>query len=103
MIALLIRVFLIVGSFITLNVSTILACKPSVESKLMVLWIFPCTLLVSFLLLLLRISLIFVILIIMCLGGDFFRLILFGTQCFLDLDVCFLSEVRKVFSYYFFK
>ena len=31
----------------------------------------------------------------MCLGVVLFGLILFGTLCFLDLDVCFLSRLEK--------
>ena len=46
----------------------------------------------------------FVFLIIMCLGvGLFAPSILFGTLCFLDLHVCFLHQIRKVFFHYFFK
>ena len=33
---------------------------------------------------------------------DLFRLILIETLCFLYLGICFLSQVRDVFSYYFF-
>nr|KAF6452934.1 hypothetical protein HJG59_008233 [Molossus molossus] len=33
----------------------------------------------------------------MCLGVDLFRFILFGTLCFLDLYVCFLYQVREGF------
>ena len=39
----------------------------------------------------------------MYLGFSLLGLILFGTLCFLDLDVCFLPQVREVFSYYLFK
>ena len=48
-------------------------------------------------------SLIFVNLINMCLGMLFLGLILPGTLCFLDLAYCFLSHVRVVLSFYFFK
>ena len=48
----------------------------------------------------LSLTLIFVILTTMCLGVNFFGFILFGTLCFLDQDVYFLSQVREVFSYY---
>ena len=39
----------------------------------------------------------------MCLCVVLFGLILFGTLCFLDLDVCFLSKISEIFSYYFFQ
>ena len=39
----------------------------------------------------------------MCLGVFFLGFILPGPLCFLDLVNCFLSHVREVFSYYFFK
>ena len=42
----------------------------------------------------------FAILITVCLGLTLFGLILFGTLCFLDLDICFVSQVKEVFSYY---
>lgn len=32
-----------------------------------------------------------------------FGFIYFGTLCFLDLDVCFLHQVRDIFSHYFFE
>ena len=48
-------------------------------------------------------SLTFAILITVCLGVIFFRLILFGTLCFLDLDTYFLSHIREGFSYYVFQ
>ena len=32
-----------------------------------------------------------------------FGFICFGTLCFLELGVCFLSQFRKIFSYYSFK
>ena len=43
------------------------------------------------------------ILIITYLGVDLFGFILFGTLCVLDFSVCFLPQVREVFSHYFFK
>ena len=39
----------------------------------------------------------------MCLAVELFGFILFETLCSLYLNVCFLSQVRKIFSYYFFK
>ena len=48
----------------------------------------------------LSLSLCFAVLIIVCLGVVLFGLILL---CFLDLDVCFLSQVRDVFSYCVFR
>ena len=45
----------------------------------------------------------FAILITVYLGVDFWRLILFGTLWFVDLDVCFLLQAREVFNYYFFE
>ena len=47
--------------------------------------------------------LIFVILITVCFSVVLFGLILFETLCFLDLAMCFFSQVRQVFSYYVFK
>ena len=40
---------------------------------------------------------------IMCLGGGLFGYILFGTQCFLDLVVWLLCQIREAFSHYLFK
>ena len=51
----------------------------------------------------LSLSLIFVSLITMYLGVFLLRFILPGTMHFLDLVDYFLSHVREVFSYYFFK
>ena len=51
----------------------------------------------------LSLSLIFAILITMCFDVVLFGLIMFGTLCFLDLDACFFSQIREVFSYYVFK
>ena len=48
----------------------------------------------------LSLSLILVISITICLCVVLFGLIMFGTLCFLDLDVCFFSQVMEVFSYY---
>ena len=48
-------------------------------------------------------SLIFAVLITVCLGMFLFGLILYGTLCFLDLNDCFLSQIREVFSYCLFK
>ena len=48
-------------------------------------------------------SLIFTKLIAEHLGVVLFELILFGTLCFLDPDVCFLYQIREMFIYYFFK
>ena len=48
-------------------------------------------------------SLIFVKLIIMCLGMFFFWIYrVWGSLCFLDLGGCVLSHAREVFSYYVF-
>ena len=46
-------------------------------------------------------SLIFAILIIICLGVVLFELILSGSLCFLDLNVCFLSQVREIFLLFY--
>ena len=46
-------------------------------------------------------SLIFDILITMCLGVDLFGFILFGAPWFVDLVACSFPQIRKVFSYYF--
>ena len=43
------------------------------------------------------------ILILMCLCLDLFGPIMFGTLYFLHLNICLLTQVRVVFSYYFFK
>ena len=51
----------------------------------------------------LSLSLIFVTLIIICLGVFFLAFILPGTLCFLDLVDYFLSHVREFFSYLLFK
>ena len=51
----------------------------------------------------LSLSLIFAFLIITFLGVALFGLIQFRTLWFLDLDVCFFSQVSEVFSYSFFK
>lgn len=48
-------------------------------------------------------SLIFTNLIAEHLGVVLFELILFRTLCFLAMDVCFLYQMREVFSYYFFE
>ena len=48
----------------------------------------------------LSLTLIFVILTTMCLSMNLFGSILFGTLCFRDQDVYFLSQVREVFSSY---
>ena len=48
-------------------------------------------------------SLIFVILIAVCLGVFPFGLILHGSLCFLDLGDCFLFHIGEVFNYYLFK
>ena len=53
------------------------------------------------LLLFLIFSLILGILTTICLGVVLHGLTLFETLCFLRLDVCFLSQLRKVFSYVF--
>ena len=42
----------------------------------------------------------FAILITTYLSVDIFGFILFGTLCALNLDVCFLPQVREVLSYY---
>ena len=56
----------------------------------------------SFLLLLLRTSII--IFITVCLGVDFLVLIFWGKSLyFLDLDICFLPQIREFLSYYIFK
>ena len=41
-------------------------------------------------------SLIFAILIMICLCIVLFGFTLFGTLCFLDVEICFLYQVRKV-------
>ena len=51
----------------------------------------------------LSLSLIFIILITMCLGVFLLGFILPGTLCFLDLIDYFLSHVREIFSCYFFR
>ena len=51
----------------------------------------------------LSLSLIFAVLITVCLGMFLFGLILYGTLCFLDSNDCFLSQIREVFSYCLFK
>lgn len=57
----------------------------------------------DFPLLLLLFSLIFVILIAMCLGLFLCGSILNGILCFLDLVDCFLSQLKEVFKYYLFR
>ena len=49
------------------------------------------------------ISLTFDILIVKCLTVGLFGFIFYGTLCFLDLDVCYLHQIREVFSHYLFK
>lgn len=60
--------------------------------------------LIVFLLLTLRFSLSLTcsILIIMCLDVDLYPHLVWDSLCFLDLDVCFLPQISKVFSHYFF-
>ena len=91
---------------ITLNISchSLLACRISAEKSAnslmgVPLYVICCSFLHAFNIL--SLSLIFAILITMCLGVVLFGLILFRTLYFLDLDVCFLSQVREVFSHYY--
>ena len=97
--ALLVTVFLvIVFPFITLNMSCYF-CWPAeflLKNQLIILGRFPCRLFDDFplLLLIFFLSLIFVILVSMCLSMFFFGFILCGTPCFLDLSEYFLSKMR---------
>lgn len=49
------------------------------------------------------ISLTFDILIVKCLTVGLFGFIFYGTLRFLDLDVCYLHQIRELFSHYLFK
>ena len=94
--------------FMTWNTSCqpLLACKVSFDKSADSLMGTPLQVTVSFCLAaskILSLSLIFGILIMMCLGAGLFGSILFGTLCFLDLHVYFLHQIRKVFFHYFFK
>ena len=65
------------------------------------LFVFCCFILIAFNIF--SLSLIFVFFINMCLSMFLLGFILCGTLGFLDLGDCFLSHVRDIFSYYFFK
>ena len=72
-------------------------------NRLITLWEFPCMLIVFFPLVafnILSLSLIFIILIAMCLCVFLLAFILPGNLHFLDLIEYFLSHVREVFCYY---
>ena len=86
--------------FIPLNISrySVLACRVSAEKSVDRLVGVPLYITCGFSLAafnILSVSLILAILSTMCLGVILSGLILFGTLCFLNLDVCFLCEVRK--------
>ena len=94
--------------FITLNISrhSLLTCRVSVEKSTDNLMGVPLYVICHFSLVafnILSLSLIFVIVITMCLGVFFLGLILPGTLCFQDLVDYFLSHVKEVFSYYLLK
>ena len=109
MIALLGRVFLVVGffPFITLNVSwySLLLCRVSTEKSASSLtevpfYVTSCFSLAAFN----TLSLILAILITMSFWcGRFWVDPVWNCLCFLDLYICFLSQVREVFSHYVFK
>ena len=81
------------------------------RNQLIILWEFPCILLVAFLWLqffwffvaIFSFSLIFVNFIIMCFSIFFLEFIQPKTLYFLDLGDCFFADVREIFSYYLFK
>ena len=102
MIALPVRIFLVVGffPFITLNITchSLLACSVSDEKspdhlKIAPLYITSCFSLAVFKILFL--SLIFAILITMYPSVDFLGSSCLGLCVLLDLDICFLSHIRK--------
>ena len=99
------RVFLIVGFPLSLH---LIYCSTSfwlaeflLKSQLITLWDFPCKWL-TFPLLILIVSLFLnschFTYNMSCVF--FFGLILFGTLWFMDLRICFLSQVREIFSCY---
>lgn len=103
MTALLGRVFLIevLLSFSTLSILCPLLCKVSAEKSAdsfmgVPLYIKSCFSLAAFEIPVFNILLLYF-------GMGLFGFILFGIQSFLDLDACFLPQVREVFSHHFFK
>ena len=91
--------------FISLSIlcHSLLACRVFVEKSTDNLMGVPLYVICHFSLVafnILSLSLIFVIVITMCLGVFFLGLILPGTLCFQDLVDYFLSHVKEVFSYY---
>ena len=87
-------------------VSFPLACSVSVEKSAdnligIPLYVICHSSLVAFNIL--SLSLVFIILISMCLSMFLLGFILPGTLCFLNLVDYFLTHVRKVFNYYFLK
>ena len=79
-----------------------LSAKKSTDSlREVLLYITYCLSLVVFNII--SLSLIFAILIAVCLCVAFLGLILFGTLCFLDLYVWFLAHTRGIFSYFVFR
>ena len=102
------RVFLIAGFPLSLH---LIYCSTSfwlaeflLKSQLITLWDFPCKWL-AFPLLILIVSLFLnschFIYNMSCVF--FFGLILFGTLWFMDLHICFLSQVREIFCCYDFR
>ena len=94
--------------FMTWNTSfqPLLAYKVSFEKSADSLMGTPLWVTVSFSVAAFRIfslSLIFCILIMMCLSVDVFGSILFGTLCFLDVYVYFFHQFRDIFFHYFCK
>ena len=81
-----------------------LACKVSAEKSADSPLDFPCIQLFTFLFLLLEFSVAtFCRFTYLSWCGDPWVIFLGGSHFFLDLDVCYLPQIREIFSYYFFK
>ena len=89
--------------FSALNATFFFLEKFLLKNSLLTLCVFPCTLLSSFVLLPFCFNH-YILLLITCLGGGTVFVELDGDFLFLlDLNICFLSHIWEVFSYYFVK